>query len=263
MAPGADGLHDRCSAPSGRNAISRESRRPYDLILFDLDGTLTDSAPGITRSVQFALARFGIAVADPEELTPFVGPPLAESFRRYYGFDDDQARQAIAAYRERFATVGLFENAVYSGIPELLAALRETGVTLAIASSKPEPYVIQILEHFGLAGHFAAVAGSNLDLSRVAKAGVIAHALATLPAVDTGRIVMVGDREHDVIGARTHGIATIAAGYGYGTRQELAAANPLAIAESVAALGEILLARSAATVTDSRSPGRRTPGTRR
>lgn len=202
-------------------------------------------------------------MADPAELTPFVGPPLAESFRRYYGFDDARARQAIAVYRERFATVGILENAVYPGVPALLAALREAGVTLAVASSKPEPYVARILKHFDMAGHFAAVVGSNLDLSRVAKAEVIARALTSLPSFDVSRTLMVGDREHDVIGARAHGIATIAAGYGYGTRDELTTANPLAIADSVAALSALLLAPNAPAITGSRSPDRRTPGTHR
>lgn len=216
--------------------------RRFETVLFDLDGTLTDSKPGITRCVQFALAEFGIVVDDADELTPFVGPPLAESFRRYYGFDAEQSRQAIAIYRERFATVGLFENAVYPGVPEMLERLRLAGARLAIASSKPTIFVERILEHFGLAPYFAAVAGSNLDHTRVAKDEVIAHALSTLPPVDTRRAVMVGDREHDILGARVHGIGTISAGYGYGTPEELRAAAPLAIADTVEELTDLLLA---------------------
>jgi phosphoglycolate phosphatase len=214
--------------------------RPFDMILFDLDGTLTDSAPGITRCVQFALARQGITVADPEELTPFVGPPLAESFARIYGFDAERSRRAIAAYRERFATVGIYENAPYPGIPALLAQLAKSGATLAVASSKPTPFVARILDHFALAQHFTAVVGSTLDQTRVAKEDVVAHALTLLPDHDRARTVMVGDREHDVRGARAHGIGTIAVTYGYGSPAELAAAGPLALADSVGALAALL-----------------------
>lgn len=214
----------------------------YDVILFDLDGTLTDSKAGITRSVQHALAGMGIDVPDEEALTPFIGPPLMESFARYYGFDGEQSRRAIAIYRQRFATIGIYENAVYAGIPELLADLRQSGTTLAIASSKPMIYVEQILSHFGLAEHFVAVAGSNLDGTRIAKREVIAHALSLLPDIDRTRSIMVGDREHDVFGAREHGIETIAVGYGYGPRWELIAAAPAAIADSVGQLRSMLLA---------------------
>lgn len=215
--------------------------RSFSTILFDLDGTLTDSKPGITRCVQHALAELGIVIDDVETLTPFVGPPLRESFQRYFGFDDEQSRRAIAIYRERFTAVGMFENGVYAGIPELLDRLRAVGVTLAIASSKPTAYVECILGHFELADHFTAVAGSNLDGTRVAKDEVIAHALSRLPAAGRNSIVMVGDREHDVFGARAHGIDTIAVGYGYSTPGELAAATPLAISNSVEDLAGMLL----------------------
>lgn len=214
---------------------------PYETILFDLDGTLTDSKPGITRGVQHALAGMGITVEDADELTHFVGPPLAESFGRYYGFDAEQARQAIAIYRERFATIGIFENGVFPGIPMMLASLREAGVTLAIASSKPTVYIERILEHFDLADSFAAVVGSNLDGTRIDKEDVIAHALTRLPGCDRGLVVMVGDREHDVFGARAHDIETIAVSYGYSLPGELAAAAPLAIVDTVEDLAGMLL----------------------
>ncbi len=212
------------------------------IILFDLDGTLTDSKPGITRCVQHALAEMGIAVDDPDTLTPFVGPPLRESFTRYYGFDKEQSHRAIAFYRERFARVGLFENAVYAGVPELLDTLQDAGMTLAIASAKPAPFVEQILDHFALRSHFTVVAGASLDHTRVSKDEVIAHALQVLEPDSSHRLLMVGDREHDILGARAHGIETVAVGYGYGTRQELTAAAPLAIVNSVAELGAWLIA---------------------
>lgn len=217
-----------------------KQERPYDLILFDLDGTLTDPKPGITRCVQYALARSGVTVANPAELTPFIGPPLAESFARFYGFDAAQSRRAIELYRERFSTVGLYENALYPGIPEMLQRLVSQGITLAIASSKPTAFVERILAHFALDTYFSAVGGSNLDHTRVAKDEVVQYVLSLLPEFEARCTVMVGDREHDVFGARTHGIATIAAGYGYGSADELAAANPLAIAASVEELGLLL-----------------------
>jgi phosphoglycolate phosphatase len=215
-------------------------------ILFDLDGTLTDSKPGITRCVQHALAEMGVIVDDLDVLTPFVGPPLRESFARYYGFDDEQSQRAIACYRERFARVGLFENAVYPGVPELLDSLQGAGMTLAIASAKPAPFVEQILEHFALRSYFMVVAGASLDHTRATKDAVIAHALQELGPDPAHRLIMVGDREHDILGARSHGIETVAVGYGYGTREELTAAAPLSIVDSVPELGEWLLAGTAA-----------------
>lgn len=215
-------------------------------ILFDLDGTLTDSKPGITRCVQHALAEMGIVVDDLDVLTPFVGPPLRESFARYYGFDDAQSQRAIASYRERFANVGLYENAVYPGVPELLDSLQGAGMTLAIASAKPAPFVEQILEHFALSSYFAVIAGASLDHTRATKDAVIAHALRELAPEPAHRLLMVGDREHDIHGARAHGIETVAVGYGYGTREELTAAAPLAIVDSVPELAEWLLAGVAA-----------------
>jgi phosphoglycolate phosphatase len=220
--------------------VSRPREQRYDLILFDLDGTLTDPKPGITRSVQFALARLGVTVADPDELVPFIGPPLAESFGRFYDFDAAQCRLAIEHYRERFASVGLYENAVYPGIPELLERLITAGTTLAIASSNPTVYVERILAHFALDRHFATVTGSNLDYTRVAKEEVVDHVLSLHPGINAARTVMVGDREHDIFGARQHGLETIAAGYGYGSAAELTAAGPLAIAKTVTELATLL-----------------------
>lgn len=226
--------------------------RAFDLIFFDLDGTLTDPKLGITRCVQFALARCGVTVEDADSLVPFIGPPLAESFARFYGFDNAQSQRAIEAYRERFADIGLYENTVYPGIPELLCQLAATEAPLVVASSKPTVFVERILEHFGLRRFFSAVVGSNLDNTRVAKSEVIEHALGLVPAVVPARVVMIGDREHDVFGARAHGIETIAAGYGYGTRDELTAANPLAIAGSVAELA-VLLTRARASARRERN----------
>lgn len=229
-----------------RGTVSEEwgERAAYRVVLFDLDGTLTDPKPGITRSVQYALRRLGIVVDDLERLTPFIGPPLAESFRRYYHLSDADIVRAIASYREYFGVTGLYENAVYPGIPALLETLTQQGATLAVATSKPTTYAERILTHFDLTHHFALVAGSNLDGTRTAKVEVIEHALATLPRAEQlqrAACVMIGDREHDVLGARAAGIASIAVAYGYGSLRELAAARPAHLARSVAELAALLL----------------------
>lgn len=212
----------------------------YETLLFDLDGTLTDPKPGITRSVQYALRRLGIAADDLERLTPFIGPPLAESFHRYYGLSHADVKRAIAYYREYFGEAGIYENAVYPGIPGLLDALTEQGRTLVVATSKPVGYAERILAHFDLARCFALVAGSELDGTRTAKVEVIEYALAALPRADRTECVMIGDREHDVLGARAAGIASIAVGYGYGTLGELEAARPTYLARTMAELATLL-----------------------
>lgn len=215
--------------------------RGYKLILFDLDGTLTDPKPGITRAVQYALSRYSISVADLDTLTPFIGPPLHHAFTRYYGFDERQARQAVIYYREYFADIGLYENAVYSGIPSLLDRLRSAGIRLIVATSKPTVYAERIVDHFGLGVYFTQVAGSELDLARSDKAQIIGDILNAYPDVARWEAVMVGDREHDIIGARAHHLDAIGVTYGYGSRAELRAAGATSIAGSVAELAGILL----------------------
>ena len=214
---------------------------PYDLIVFDLDGTLTDSKLGITRSVQHALAHFGIAVDNLDDLTHFIGPPLRDSFTEAFGFDDAQIVTATQVYRERYGTVGLLENEVFPLTPGLLQAASSTGATLVVASTKSEPSVHRILQHFGLDHHFAVMGGASLDHAVHSKAEVIARVLADLSApVDPHRTIMIGDREHDIFGARHHGIETISVRYGYAKPGELEAAGPFAIAETMADLAEIL-----------------------
>jgi phosphoglycolate phosphatase len=210
-------------------------------VLFDLDGTLTDPKAGITRSIQHALRKRGRPVPDADSLEPWIGPPLEQSFRSHLGMTADDARRAVEDYREYFAETGLFENTVYPGIPELLARLGESGVRLAVATSKPTVFAERILRHFGLAEHFERVVGSFLDGRRVEKRELIAEALSTLDGVDRASAAHVGDRRHDVLGARANGIRAIAVGWGYGTREELDAAQPSALAESVVALGRLLL----------------------
>src|SRR6478609_10426749 len=215
---------------------THNSQLRYATVLFDLDGTLIDPKVGITTSVQVALAQFGIQIDDRDLLLPYIGPPLRESFQRYHGLDDAQAVKAIGYYREHFGPKGVFENDLYPGIPELLHTLHDRGSRLIVATSKPTVYAEQIIDHHGLTGYFDLIVGSNLDHTRVAKTEVIAHALAERPGIASGTIVMVGDREHDVIGASNNGIDAIGVSYGYGTSEELHASGAIAVVGSVTEL---------------------------
>ena len=206
------------------------SQSKYKYALFDLDGTLTDPGEGITKSVQYALDKFGIHVEDRKQLFCFIGPPLHESFEVYYGFSRSDAMKAVDYYREYYAVKGIFENLVYDGIPEALAKLRDSGVRICLATSKPEVFAKQILEHFGLDGYFTAVAGSEMDGTRTKKAEVVERALGLLGNPDVGDCVMIGDREHDVLGGAAHGLDTIGVLFGYGSREELEHAGATYIA---------------------------------
>lgn len=205
-------------------------------IFFDLDGTLTDPELGITTCVQYALSHFGITVADRKTLQPFIGPPLKDSFMHFYGLLAEEADRAIEKYRERFSTVGLFENEVYPGVPEMLSALQSQGHILTVATSKPTVFAQQILDHFGLSQHFAQVCGSNLDGSRVRKGEVIAYAMEQNDVASPSFVKMVGDREHDILGAQQNGIFSIGVLYGYGSQKELSAAGADALAQTPAEL---------------------------
>lgn len=214
----------------------------YKAIFFDLDGTLTESGEGIIKSVQYALNKMGKPEEDAEKLRVFIGPPLLEQFMKYVNFDKDSARQAVTYYRERYSTIGIFENRPYPGIEELLKRLHKNGYILAVSSSKPEFFVRQILEHFHLTEYFDEIVGSTMEEKRTAKADVIEETLHRLNLSDhREQILMIGDKEHDVIGAREEGIECIAVSYGYGTMEELKAAQPKAIVHSVGELGNILL----------------------
>lgn len=207
----------------------------YKAILFDLDGTLTESGEGITKSVRYALEKLGKPAPPLEELRVFVGPPLMEQFMKYADLDEEGARLAVKYYRERYSTVGIFENRPYPGVEEMLAELRAKGYSLAVASSKPERFVLQILEHFQLRDYFDEVVGSEMDGRRTSKAEVIEEALARLDlSAHREQVVMVGDKEHDVLGARACGLSCVAVSYGYGTEEELLAAGPLKIVDSAA-----------------------------
>ena len=210
-------------------------------IFFDLDGTLTDSGPGIVASVAYALRKLGVEPPEPEKLRPFIGPPLLWSFAHYYGFDEDQCREALRLYREYFTAGGMFENSVYPGIPEALERLRAAGLTLAVATSKPELFSRQIVAHFRLDGYFEAVCGATMDETRTEKADVIRYALETV-GIPAEEGLMVGDREHDVLGAKTVGVGCVGVLWGYGSREELEKAGADALAETPEEMVDWILA---------------------
>jgi phosphoglycolate phosphatase len=211
-----------------------------DPILFDLDGTLTASGPGILASVRHALDRLGEPEPPDEVLGQFIGPPLLDSFEHLCGMDRAQAWAAVLAYREHYAEQGQFQNSVYDGIVETLAALAGAGRVLAVATSKAEVYAASILEHFGLVPFFSTIVGSQLDGTRTAKAEVVAEALARL-GTGAGTAVMVGDRRQDVAGARAVGIPCVGALWGYGSAAELCDAGADALAETPTDLISLLL----------------------
>ena len=203
----------------------------YRYILFDLDGTLTNSELGITTCVQHALKKFGIEVEDRSVLRPFIGPPLGESFQVYYGLSKEESEQAIAFYRERFSVKGLYENEVYEGVENALQILNDSGKKLIIATSKPEKFTLMILEHFGLLKYFDFVAGATMDGSRGEKADVIRYALEMCGIEEKAEVIMIGDRKFDILGAKENGLASMGVLYGFGDREELIDAGADYIAE--------------------------------
>lgn len=213
-------------------------RRP--LVLLDLDGTLTDSAPGILGSIRDTYAQLGIPVPAEDVLRGFVGPPLHENLLGH-GVPADRLDEAVAAYRHSYAT-GMFDNAVYPGIPAALADLRAAGARLIVATSKPEPFAVRICAHLDLTRRVDAIAGASMDGRRGSKAQVVARALSMAGLDADGPRIMVGDREHDVHGAREHGIRTIGAGWGYAAPGELGTAGALAIADQPGDLARTVLA---------------------
>ncbi len=204
----------------------------YKTVLFDLDGTLTDPGLGITNSVAYALKKYGVEAEDRKKLYSFIGPPLNESFKRYYGFSDEKAMEAVWFYREYFADKGIFENEVYEGIRQLLQRIKASGRKIVLATSKPEEFALRILDYFELTEYFDVVAGASMDEKRNKKGDVIKYALEKGRLSSDGA-VMIGDREHDIFGARENGIDTIGVLYGYGSKDELEKAGAMCIAKTV------------------------------
>lgn len=214
----------------------------YKYILFDLDGTLTDPVEGITNSVAYALNKMGHTKFDIDTLKKFIGPPLKDSFMQYFGFTEAKADQAILYYREYFKAKGIDENQIYDGIVDMLSELHDRGKVLIVATSKPTVFAETILKNFDIAKYFTCVMGSNLDGSRTRKADVIEAALGCVGITDYSQAVMIGDREHDIIGAKAVGIDSIGVAYGYGSYEELEKAEATRIVGSVLDL-KILLAK--------------------
>lgn len=209
-------------------------------ILFDLDGTLTNPFEGITKCVQYALASFGIEEKQ-ENLKKFIGPPLKYAFMEYYNFSEYKAMEAIKKYRERFAEKGLYENDLYDGIPELLSRLKKNGKTLILATSKPIEFADKIIEYFNLTQYFDFLAGSNFKGERGTKGEVIAYVLSELNITDLSKVIMIGDREHDIIGAKENNIQSIGVLYGFGDRDEFENAGADYICETIEDIGKLIL----------------------
>jgi phosphoglycolate phosphatase len=211
----------------------------YDHILFDLDGTLTDSGPGIINGFEYSLGKMGIDVPDRASLRRFVGPPLGDSFEKTLGFSPEDAAKGIAFYKEYYAEKGVYENDVYPGIPELLEKLKESGKKLIVATTKAELMANVVMDHFGLRKYFDLMVASN-NTDRKNKIDVLNYAIEK-GGVDRERAVMVGDRFYDITGAAHFGMTSVGVLYGYGSRQELEEAGASHIAESVEDLYDILL----------------------
>ncbi len=210
-------------------------------IFFDLDGTLTDPGLGITNSVMHALKSYGIVEEDREKLYPFIGPPLLDSFQRYYGFSEDKALEAIERYREYFAVTGLFENEVYEGVPQMLERLLGAGKRLYLATSKPEVFARRILDHFHLTSCFHGIYGASLDEKAPSEKKDILRQALTLSGADPRDSVMVGDRRYDMEGGLLFGMKTVGVLYGYGSREELEQAGACFVAENLTELEKELM----------------------
>lgn len=209
-------------------------------LLFDLDGTLTDPKEGITKSVQYALNAFGIKVENRDELCPFIGPPLKDSFMEFYNFSEEDAKKAVLFYREYFREKGMLDNKVYVGVEEVLKFFVKQGKKLYVASSKPEIFVRKILEHFELDSYFTFMGGADLQGTRDNKADVIRYVMKECELNDRSSIVMIGDRKHDILGAKEVSIDSVGVLYGFGSRQELEAAGAGQIAKTIFDLQNLL-----------------------
>lgn len=232
----------------------------YKYLLFDLDGTLTDPKEGITTSVQYALKAFGIDEPDLDKLEPFIGPPLRESFMKFYNLNEKEAEEAVEKYREWFAPKGIFQNKLYAGIKELLSELKESGKILAVASSKPQVFVEKVLRHFAIYEYFDVIVGSELDGTRDSKEEVVEEALRRLAAAGgrkpvpeakeesiklTGeerrQTAMIGDRKFDVYGGKKHGLTTVGVTFGYAQEGELEEAGADYIVDTVEELRRLCI----------------------
>jgi len=213
-------------------------------ILFDLDGTLTDSGPGITKGVQYALKKFNINITDLTSLRRFIGPPLTDSFSKYYQFDLNKANQALQYYREYYSEIGIFENNIYYGINELLGELQSKNISLYIATSKPTIYARKVCDYFDISKYFVDIQGSDLNENLSNKTKIIKLVMQKNKLIND-ETIMIGDREHDVIGAKNNNIKCIGVGYGYGSENELLESGAFLYVNNVDELAEIILGKNA------------------
>ncbi|MEL7556291.1 MAG: HAD hydrolase-like protein [bacterium] len=212
----------------------------YDNLLFDLDGTLTDSKPGLVNAIEFAVRKMGLAPLPQAVVEKFLGPPLFGSFEKHCGMDRETARIAVSYFREYYADRGIFENEPYEGIPELLGLLKAAGKRLFVATSKPTVSALQVCAHFGIDGYFAEILGSEMDGSIIEKSDIVGI-LISRHALGRRESLMIGDRENDIVGGSGNGLDTVAVGYGYGSEEELRHSNATYYAKTISDLGRLLL----------------------
>ncbi len=213
----------------------------YKYLLFDLDGTITDSAPGIISSVEYALSKIGIIVQDKNELYRFIGPPFHVSMKEIYGVPEEKLQESLAYYRERYSTTGIYDNLLFDGIKDLLSQLKDSGKIIVLATSKPEHFAKIILDHFDLTKYFTVIGGCNMDNTRSEKAEVIEYVMDLANIIDKKEAVMIGDRKYDVIGAKLTGIDCIGVTYGYGGYEELNEAGATYIVDAMQDIIKIVL----------------------
>ncbi len=212
----------------------------YDIVLFDLDGTIIDSGMGITNSVMYALKKYGIEVEDRASLYKFIGPPLYKSFMNFYGFSEEEAHRGVDYYREYYNDYGIYENDVYEGIEELIKELHKRGKKIILATSKPEHFARKILEHIGLAQYFTFIAGSEMSHTRVDKIEVMAYAFENCGIIDYKNAIMIGDREYDIVGANHFKMDSIGVLFGYGCMEELKKAGATYIVEKATDILDVI-----------------------
>lgn len=215
--------------------------KKYDFIIFDLDGTIIDPSIGITNSILYSSEKLGVESRSMEELLKFIGPPLIDSFKKFFGFSEERAKIAIKYYREYFKDKGVLECSLYNGIEDILKVLKQKGKRLAVATTKPEIFAIEVLKHFYLDSYFEFVAGSNLDGTRVDKGELILYALDSCGVKDLGKAIIIGDRKHDILGAKKVGIDSMGILYGFGDRKEFEDVGATYVANSPEEILEFLI----------------------
>ncbi len=216
------------------------TEKRYRYFLMDLDGTISNPQEGVTKAVAYALKSYGINENDLNKLCKFIGPPLTDSFQHYYSFTEEQSKEAILKFREYYTNRGIYENYLYAGIQNLLMRVTSAGGKVVLATSKPEEYAKKILKRFNIYNYFSFVAGSNIDLTRYKKGEVIEYALKSMN-IDAKDAIMIGDREHDIIGAKENALDSIGVFYGFGNKEELTIAGASYTSNTVDSLTRLLL----------------------